>query len=66
MNTDHLAVCLKDFSRKLIGRYSIVLIIDFQGYFWVNYNDLTANDPWNHGEYGESSPNGLNQISEIM
>ena len=27
-------------------------------YVWANYNDLTATEPWNHGESGESSQNG--------
>ena len=41
--------------------YIIIYIIIYYIYIyiWVNYNDLTATEPWNHGSLEESSQNGL-------
>ena len=36
-------------------------------HIWVNYNALTATEPWESGFIQrESSPNGLIQVSEIV
>jgi hypothetical protein len=51
-----------------INHHYVITINHSSPLIWVNYNDLTATELWNHGLFfGKSSPNGRTiQVGELL